>query len=104
MRFSLPLKPVLMGAVMGPMMLMMLHGTLIGETDRGALALAVFVAAHILVIGTLALSAVFVARLSPRVQAWLARLHRPSAPHVFGMLGGAMIAAAVVHFFFHGGL
>ncbi len=95
--------PVLMGPVMGAMMLWMLHGALVGG-GVGGVALVVFVLAHVVVVGTVALAAVFAARLSPRLRGWLTRVHRPSLRHVGLMMGSALMTAGVIHVVVHGGL
>jgi len=97
-------KPIFMGALMGPMMLWMMHGMLSGETNMGFIALVIFVAAHFVVAGIAFGAALFAARLSPRVRAWAARLHRPSLTHVGAMIGSAALAAGIVHLYVHGGL
>jgi hypothetical protein len=100
----LRMKPLLMGAVMGPMMLAMLHPMIAGNDGRGALALLAFVGAHVAVVIVLALVGVFAARFAPRVQAQLARLHRPTLAHVTNMMAGAVLAGLMVHLYLHGGL
>ena len=95
------LMPMTMGALMGPMMLWMLHGALTGNSTS-ALALVIFVGAHFLVVALLLVAVFFAARLAPRLQTRLDRLHRPSLRHIGLMLGSAGMAAASVHFAIHG--
>ena len=94
--------PVAMGALMGPMLLMMLHGQLTGAGD-GGFALIAFVLAHVAVAAVVLLGVLFAARLSPVWRARLDRLHRPSWRHVGIMAGCAFISGAIVHFYIHGG-
>ena len=93
--------PVLMGAVMGAMMLWMLHGALVGD-GVGGTALVMFALAHVVVFGLIALAAVFMARLSPRLRGWLARVHRPKLRHLSVMMGSALVTVTVVHVAAHG--
>lgn len=95
-------KPIVMGAVMGAMMMWMLHGLLMGETAMGAVAVMVFVGSHVLLVALALGAALFASRMSPRTRAWIDRLHRPSLHHVAVMLGSAAILAGLVHVSAHG--
>lgn len=92
-----------MGSLMGLMMMWMLHGMLTGDGARGG-ALVAFVAVHVLAGVVVIGGAVFAARLSPRVNAFLARMHRPTWSHVRVMLAAAALSALVVHGLVHGGI
>lgn len=95
--------PFFMGALMGPMMLAMLHGQLTSD-GVGGTALLIFLAAH-LVLGAIAIAGtVFALRLSPKWRARLDRLHRPSLHHLGAMAGTAAVSALGVHLIVHGGL
>lgn len=98
------MKPAIMGAAMGAMMVWMLHGALTGDGAMGAGALIAFIAAHVVIAGILGLAVWAGTRLSPRVRAVLDRLHRPSLRHVGVMLGSAAICAGSIHVLVHGGL
>jgi hypothetical protein len=98
---TLARKPLLMGVLMGPMMLWMLHGQLTQNTVS-IWAGVVFIAAHVLILLVLGAGAIFAARLSPRLRGWLARLHRPSVSHFSAMLLGMLASGAVVHLSLHG--
>ncbi|MGR3486047.1 MAG: hypothetical protein ACU0BF_11930 [Paracoccaceae bacterium] len=87
------MRPALVGAVMGPMALWMLHGP-IGRGE-GPAALAIFALAHLAVLGAL----LALARVVPGLRG---RLHRPTLPHVATMAGGALLSAGAVHLI-HGG-
>lgn len=97
-------KPLLMGAVMGPMMLAMMHKVLTGDDGRGALALLAFVGAHAALVVGLGLMGLFAARFAPKLRVYLARLHRPTLAHVANMLAGAALTGVVVHLYLHRGL
>lgn len=97
------MKPVIMGSLMGLMMMWMLHGALTGGT-MAAGALLAFVAAHVLIAGVLAGVVWLGVRLSPRMQKFAARLHRPSLHHIGAMFGSAAVVAGAVHLVAHGGL
>lgn len=93
-------KPAVMGGAMGLMMMWMLHGFLTGDGMRGW-ALVAFVAAHVVVVALAIAAALFAARLSPRAQALLARVHRPSLGHVSVMLGAAFAVGLGIHLAVH---
>lgn len=95
------IKPAMMGALMGLMMVWTLHGALTGGGVSGW-ALAAFVTAHVAVAAVLVGAAVFASRLSPRLRAWIARLHRPSFRHAGAMLGCAACTFGTLHLFAHG--
>lgn len=97
-------KPIIMGALMGLMMLWMMHGALTGQSDLGLGALVVFVVAHVAIVLVLIGLAMFGARLSPKLRAWTGRLHRPSYAHLIVMLAGAVVAVGAAHLLLHGGL
>lgn len=91
------LMALTMGALMGLMMLWMLHGAVTGETQRSLAGAAVFVGAHVLVLAVLLALPAFAARRAPWLHARLSRLHRPSLRHVSLMLGAAGTSALIVH-------
>ena len=95
-------KPLAMGALMGLMMLWMLHGQLTGDSSLSGTALAAFVGVHAALAAALIAGALFATRLSPRAQTWLDRLHRPSLRHLRLMLMGATLSAGAVHIWIHG--
>ena len=95
-------RPLAMGALMGAMMLWMLHGVLTGESTLSGPALAIFVGMHLALAVVLIGAALFAARLSPQLRALLARLHRPSLHHLLWMLAGATGAMTLTHFTLHG--
>jgi len=95
-------KPLAMGALMGLMMLWMLHGQLIGEASFSGIALITFIGAHVLFAAVLIIVGLFATRLSPAAQKWLNRLHRPSSRHLGLMLLGAALSAGTVHIWLHG--
>jgi len=97
------LPPIAMGFVMGPMMLWILHDTLMGNKGDATWAAAGFVLAHVLIFGVALFGAMFVSRLSPRLGEFLARQHRPSLGHVAAMLNSAGVSALIVHLLIHGG-
>ena len=95
-------KPLAMGAIMGLMMLWMVHGALTGGGPVPTAALIGFVAVH-LALALLAVgAAIFAARLSPRARAWLARIHRPRPAHLVAMISGLTASAGLVHLAVHG--
>ena len=96
--------PFIMGALMGLMMLGMVHMMLSGGSDIAGWALIGFVAAHFLLAGAVIAASVFAARLSPAVQRFLDRLHRPSGRHVLRMVAGAAGTVLITHLVVHGGL
>ncbi len=91
------LMPVAMGAVMGPMMLWMLHGVLTGDGDGHAAV--VFAALHAVALTVLIAGGLLLGRRVPGLRRVLAR-HGPR--HLGLMLGSAAVAAALVHLV-HGG-
>ena len=93
--------PILMGLVMGPVMLWMLHGFLLGD-GNSALAAIIFVLAHLGVAAVVFVAAFLAARFAPRLRARLSLLHRPSLRHIGTMLGSAAGAALLIHFVIHG--
>jgi hypothetical protein len=95
------LMPITMGALMGLMMLWMLHGALTGN-GTSAMALVIFIGAHLLGVALLLGAVFFAARLAPQLQVQLNRLHRLSVRHVGLMLGSASTAIAAVHLAIHG--
>ena len=90
--------PVGMGALMGLVMLWMLHGMLTGQGHAGG---ALFVLAHVAVLLVLALAFV-VARRGQSAWAQGMLKHRPSLRHVALMMGSALTTAGVIHLI-HGG-
>lgn len=94
-------RPMIMGALMGPMMMWMLHGALTGNTMSGA-ALLAFVAAHLALVLVAVALVVFGARMSPRLHQRLSRLHRPRAAHIATMLASAAVVAGCIHLGVHG--
>ncbi len=93
------MKPLILGALMGLVMLAMLHGQIMsGEFQFGWAGIA-FVLAHVAVLGVLGIVALMVPALRRRLSG-----HRPSGRHMATMLAGAIIAIAVVHVFVHGGV
>lgn len=89
--------PVAMGAVMGPMMLWMLHGALTGQ--GGGHAAAVFAALHVVALAVLVAVGVVLGRRVPALRRVLAH---HGQRHLGLMLGSAAVAAALVHVI-HGG-
>lgn len=104
MKAGIAVKPILMGAAMGLMMLGMVHMMMTGDSSMGGWALLVFIGGHLLVLLVLATAGLWLMRLSPRLHALLARLHRPSLSHFLTMIAGAAVAAGLMHLFLHGGL
>lgn len=94
-------RPLAMGLLMGPMMLWMIHGQMTGTAPSGWAA-AAFIGAHLVILAAVVSGAVFAARMSPRLQTFAARLHRPSLKHFGAMLSGAAMSALAVHFWLHG--
>lgn len=101
MALSKYIPPLIMGLLMGPMMLWMLHGVLTGGGVSTVAAL-VFVGMHVVAVLVALGTAFWAARLSPRMRAWLTRVHRPSARHAAVMLGSAAVAALLTHSIVHG--
>ncbi|AXI47821.1 hypothetical protein C1J03_18485 [Sulfitobacter sp. SK012] len=94
----------MMGALMGLMMLGMVHLMLQGNSELAGTALAVFVAVHIAILLSALCLGVWATRHMPRLASMLARLHRPSIRHFAQMLGAAAFVAFVIHLSLHGGL
>ena len=74
--FAKPM-PIIMGALMGLMMMWMLHGAMTGDAGITGWALIAFLGAHLAIALIIAVAVVFAARFSPRSHAWINRLHRP---------------------------
>lgn len=90
--------PIAMGAMMGLMILWMMHGQMTGQ---GAPVAWGFVLAHVAVIAVvLGGVAMGLHRRFPRLAGVLR--HRPSGRHVALMLGSAVATAFVIHLL-HGG-
>lgn len=98
---SLHLKPTLMGAAMGLMMLWMMHDSLMRQ-DADVTALLVFTGLHVLVFEAIAVATLFGSRLSPTLKRVVAKLHRPSRKHIASMLVGMGAAITLTHLFVHG--
>jgi len=92
--------PYLMGAIMGPMMLWMLHDSLMSGAALSFAAVG-FILAHVAVLVGFALLAWLGIRLRPSLAK---RLHRPSLAHIGKMLAGAAIAALTLHLLVHSGV
>lgn len=90
-------KPLIMGALMGVLMLGMLHGPIMAGEFRSGAAAAAFIGAHLAVL--LAASA---ALFFPGMRRFVAR-HRPAPLHVATMGAGAIGSVALVHLVAHGG-
>ncbi len=93
-------KPLMMGAAMGLMALWMLHGQL--RNEASIVGPVAFIGAHLLLAFVLIAAAAFATRLSPGIQAWINRIHRPTTSHLVSMLGSALVVAAAVHLVLHG--
>ena len=104
MRFAVELKPILMGGAMGLMMLGMLHLMLTGNSDLGGIALALFIGAHLVIVGVLLGLGLFAARMSPKLRARLAQIHRPGMRQVMIMALSAGAVALLMHLILHGGI
>ena len=98
------MEPLLLGALMAPIMLWMAHDALASGTFDVGWAAVVFVAAHVAVLALIALAGLWIARRSDRGAAWLARLHRPRLAHVGAMALGVVLSGGLIHFGIHGGL
>ena len=96
-------KPMMMGGAMGAMMLWMLHQGLTDPAGLGWVAIAGFVAIHVILAAAVVTGIVFAARLSPTWRARLKRLHRPSMSHLAAMLLGMATVGLTVHIAVHGG-
>ncbi|MEJ6399084.1 hypothetical protein [Yoonia sp. 208BN28-4] len=94
--------PVLMGAAMGLMMMWMLHASHATGATTGQMALFAFVAGHLVLVAVVIAAGIFAARLSPRMRAWMSRLHRPSLGHIGLMAVGMAAGAVVIHLYQHG--
>ena len=97
-------KPAIMGALMGTMMLIMLHAMLTGDNTLAGTALLGFAGAHVAIFLVLALAGFWATRYSPRATAWLARVHRPSLRHFAMMALAAVGTSALLHLVLHGGI
>ena len=91
--------PVGLGAVMGAMMIWMLHRQIVSATAPDLTGLLIFVGGHIAVLAVLFILPVVAA---PRLRRWAERLHRPDLRHVGLMLAGAASGAVVFHLSAHG--
>ena len=89
--------PIVMGAVMGPMMLWMAHRWIV--SGAAATPMLGFAAAHLAILAVLLGGGLLLGRRAPALRR---RLHRPSAAHVARMLGAAAVSAGIVHLL-HGG-
>lgn len=96
-------KPVLMGVIMGPTMLWMLHSQVTGD-GMTSVALFLFLIAHIAVLAVTGIVAFLAARRIAFADRFLSRLHRPHWTHAVQMLASAAVAALAVHLFVHGGV
>ncbi|MCF2906531.1 hypothetical protein L0666_16175 [Octadecabacter sp. CECT 8868] len=96
------IKPVMMGALMGLMMIWMLHGLITGDSQLSGSAQTVFIGAHVVLVLVALSAALFSTRLSPRLRGWMDRLHRPSLHHFAAMLGGAAMVVGAIHLSIHG--
>lgn len=97
-------RPVLMGALMAPMMLWMAHAPLMAGTFDIGWAAVGFLLGHVVVFGAVALAGLWLATRAPRVDRWIKRLHRPRLSHAAGMAAGAVLSAGIIHLGLHGGL
>lgn len=89
--------PLIMGAAMGGMMVMMLHSVVTGQSSVTLSAALLFIGAHVLV-GVVALAiAVFGITRFPRLAQIASRWHRPSPRHVLIMLASASLTVLLVH-------
>ena len=89
--------PFLLGAAMGVVMIGMLHRPIMSGDFDGTMTLAAFVGAHLAVLMAVGLLFLAVPALRQRIIR-----HRPSLRHAALMLGGAVAAAATIHFGIHG--
>lgn len=89
-----PVMPIVMGAVMGPVMLWMAHDMLTGQAAASSGGLTLFVLAH--GVGVLILVAAG-ARLGRRFAPVRRFLAHHSISHVSLMLASAAVAAGLVH-------
>ncbi|SFS21690.1 hypothetical protein SAMN05444714_2914 [Yoonia litorea] len=94
--------PFVAGALMGPMMLSMLHKTLSGGTSPVS-AITTFVVGHFAVLLALLASFAVARRFIPQLRNRLGRMHTPRARHVGVMVMSAGATASVVHLAIHGG-
>ena len=98
------MKPIVMGGLMGIMMLWMLHGQMTSTSALAGWALVAFIGVHVALIAAAIGAGLFAARLSPKMRAMLARMHRPSFHHIALMLIGMIASAGLVHLYMHGGV
>mmetsp|Transcript_18462 Transcript_18462/g.30107 ORF Transcript_18462/g.30107 Transcript_18462/m.30107 type:complete len:99 (+) Transcript_18462:12345-12641(+) len=96
--------PLAMGAVMGLMMLWMVHMQITGDGARSRGALLVFVGTHMVLIAALVILPLIASRRLGWVRRVTDRLHRPSLRHIALMLTGAALATAITHVAIHGGV
>jgi len=92
--------PYLMGAIMGPMMLWMLHDSIMSGAGISFAAIG-FILAHVAFFGGFALLAWLGIRLRPSLAK---RLHRPTASHIGKMIAGAVVTAFTLHLLVHSGV
>jgi hypothetical protein len=95
------MKPFVMGLLMGPMMLWMLHGQVAAQSGA-TWATVAFVAVHAAFVALLIIGGRFAAQMSPMAQRLLARLHRPTFAHLGMMVLGLVLSGAGIHFAAHG--
>ncbi|MFL4468660.1 hypothetical protein ACERZ8_01760 [Tateyamaria armeniaca] len=98
------LMPFVMGAVMGLVMLWMLHMQITGEGDQSIAALVVFAAAHVGALAAILVVPLFAARRLAWVRRLAKHMHRPRLSQAVYMLAGAVFAAAITHVIIHGGV
>lgn len=91
------MRPVFIGAVMGAMLLWMLHEQIMLEGVSAAGASVAFVAVHVALVGLIALAALFIPKVRNAV-----RSHRPSLRHVGLMVLGLTGSIALIHVTQHG--
>ena len=91
------MRPILAGAAMGAMMVWMMHDQVMSEGISAAAASVAFVAAHVALVGFVALAALFIPKVRSAV-----RSHRPSMGHLGLMLLGLIGSIALIHFSQHG--
>ncbi len=91
------MRPILAGAAMGAMMIWMLHDQIMLEGVSAAGATVAFVAAHIALVGLIALAVLFIPKVRNAV-----RSHRPSLRHVGLMFLGLTGSIALIHVTQHG--
>lgn len=91
-------KPLIMGALMGVLMLGMLHDQIMAGEFRSGAAAAAFIGAHLAVLLAASAATLFF----PGMRRFVAR-HRPAPLHVATMGAGAIGSVALVHLVAHGG-